>query len=111
MNNQLNNNPNGQIVFYNYDYKKASIIIHAVHHKLRQEIIKVVENNPNIIVTEIYKKLRVEQSTCSQHLAVLRRVGILKTIKQGKNVMYSVNYKRIEDINHCVNELIKNAKD
>ncbi len=110
LNPKSGNNPD-KIVFNNYDYKKVAAIIHAIHHKLRQEIINLVEKNPNIIVSDIYKKLRVEQSTCSQHLAILRRVGVLKTKRLGKNVMYDVNFKRVQEINQFVKQILNSSRE
>jgi DNA-binding transcriptional ArsR family regulator len=56
-------------------------------------------------VTEIYVRLRLEQSVASQHLAILRRAGIVKTERDGKFIYYTVNHNRIEDINKFVLEL------
>ncbi|HMN32718.1 MAG TPA: metalloregulator ArsR/SmtB family transcription factor [Chitinophagaceae bacterium] len=88
-----------------------AVIIHAIHHKLRQDIIKLIDKNPNIIVSDIYKKLRVEQSTCSQHLAILRRAGVLRTKRLGKNVMYDVNFNRVNEINQFVKLILNSSKD
>jgi DNA-binding transcriptional ArsR family regulator len=48
----------------------------------------------------------LEQSVASQHLAILRKSGIVNTIRDGKFIHYSVNHKRIAEINKFVNELI-----
>lgn len=37
------------------------------------------KKNEAISVTEIYVKLRLEQSVASQHLAILRRAGVVQT--------------------------------
>jgi len=49
-------------------------------------------------VTEIYTSLRLEQSVASQHLAILRAPGIVTTQREGKTVWYSVDEKRIAEI-------------
>jgi DNA-binding transcriptional ArsR family regulator len=53
--------------------KKAALILRAVNHKLRQQIMKLIHQNGKMTVTEIYVKLRLEQSVASQHLAILRK--------------------------------------
>ncbi len=53
--------------------KKAAMILRALNHKLRQQIVKLIDENKRLTVTEIYVKLRLEQSVASQHLAILRR--------------------------------------
>ncbi len=56
-------------------------------------------------VTEIYVKLRLEQSVASQHLAILRRAGIVVTQRDGKFIYYAVNYDRIAEVNQFVEDL------
>jgi DNA-binding transcriptional ArsR family regulator len=90
-----------------YNVKKAALILRALNHKLRQQLLKLIEEEKKITVTEIYMKLRLEQSVASQHLAILRKAGILETEKQGKFVYYGVNQKRITEINSFVTDLLK----
>lgn len=85
--------------------KKAAMILRALNHKLRQQIVKLIDDNKKLTVTEIYIKLRLEQSVASQHLAILRRAGIVKTTRDGKFIYYSVNSSRIEGIMNCVHSL------
>ena len=85
--------------------KKAAMILRALNHKLRQQIVKLIDENERITVTEIYIKLRLEQSVASQHLAILRRAGIVKTTRDGKFIYYSVNSNKIRQIVKCVEDL------
>jgi DNA-binding transcriptional ArsR family regulator len=57
-------------------------------------------------VTEIYVKLRLEQSVASQHLAILRRAGIVVTVREGKFIFYTVDYNRLEQVNQFVEQLV-----
>ena len=87
--------------------KKASMILRALNHKLRQQIIKLLDEHQKMTVTEIYVKLRLEQSVASQHLAILRRAGIVGTRREGKFIYYAINYTRVKDISHFVEEFLK----
>jgi DNA-binding transcriptional ArsR family regulator len=58
-------------------------------------------------VTDLYIMLRLEQSVASQHLAILRRAGILKTERDGKYIYYRVNEERVVQINQFVDSLLK----
>lgn len=60
------------------------MILRALNHKLRQQILKLIDEHQKMTVTEIYVKLRLEQSVASQHLAILRRAGIVVTVREGK---------------------------
>jgi DNA-binding transcriptional ArsR family regulator len=56
-------------------------------------------------VTDIYIKLRLEQSVASQHLAILRRAGVVLTERQGKFIYYSLDNDRLVQISNLVEEL------
>src|SRR6201995_4652675 len=86
--------------------KKAAMILRALNHKLRQQLLKLIDENQKITVTEIYVNLRLEQSVVSQHLAILRRAGIVITKREGKFIFYSLNYNRIKEINGFVEQLV-----
>lgn len=86
--------------------KKAAMTLRAMNHKLRQQIVKLIDENKRLTVTEIYIRLRLEQSVASQHLAILRRAGIVKTERDGKFVYYSINAERVLHIMKCVESLI-----
>ena len=93
----------------NLDYqalKKAALVLRALNHKLRQQLLKLIEDEKRITVTEIYVRLRLEQSVASQHLAILRKAGIVATERDGKFIFYSVNYKRLEEISAFVKDLV-----
>lgn len=86
--------------------KKAALVLRALNHKLRQQMVKLLDENERMTVTEIYVRLRLEQSVASQHLAILRRAGIVSTQRDGKFIYYSVNYKRVGEVNKFVEELV-----
>jgi DNA-binding transcriptional ArsR family regulator len=87
--------------------KKAALILRAINHKLRQQILKLIHQSGKMTVTEIYVKLRLEQSVASQHLAILRKAGYVNTVRDGKFIYYSVNHDRLEQIHGIVHDLLK----
>ena len=93
-----------QINYYNV--KKASLVLRSLNHKLRQQIIKIINESEKLAVTEIYVKLRLEQSVASQHLAILRKAGIVTTKREGKFIYYTINKKRVEAIDEFVSKLV-----
>ena len=86
--------------------KKAALVLRAMNHKLRQQMIKLLDESEKMTVTEIYVKLRLEQSVASQHLAILRRSGIVITKRDGKFIYYALNYERIAEVNQFVEDLV-----
>src|SRR6476469_10305253 len=79
--------------------KKAALILRAINHKLRQQISRLINQSGRMTVTEIYVKLRLEQSVASQHLAILRKAGYVQTVRDGKFIYYSVNPDRMQELN------------
>ena len=78
--------------------KNATMTLRSINHKLRQQILKLLEENKRMKVTDIYVKLRLEQSVASQHLAILRQANIVSTERMGKEIYYSLNNNRIEQV-------------
>ena len=97
------NNENVHIDFLHL--KKAAMILRALNHKLRQQLLHLLDEQKKVTVTEIYVKLRLEQSVVSQHLAIMRRAGVVSTKREGKFIYYSVNYNRIKDISAFIEQL------
>lgn len=87
------------------DLRKAVLVLRAVNHKLRQRIIDLLEDGETMTVTDIYIKLRLEQSVASQHLAILRRAGVVATDRQGKFIYYSLDKERLSQISSLVEDL------
>ncbi len=86
--------------------KKAALILRALNHKLRQQMLQLLDEKRKMTVTELYVQLRLEQSVASQHLAILRRAGIVATTREGKFIYYSVNHKRLGEIYNFVEQIL-----
>ena len=92
----------------NIDYvtlKKAVMTLRAINHPLRRQMMEIMKEQGQIIVTELFIKMRLEQSVVSQHLAILRKVGVLNTKRDGKFIYYSLNEPRINEIAGLIHEL------
>lgn len=86
---------------------KAKMKVRALNHPLRQKMLSLIKDNRNRMnVTDIYVKLRIEQSVASQHLAILRNQGLVTTKREGKTIWYSVDDSAIKHLIQTCNELI-----
>jgi len=97
----------GKIVIDYKQLRKAAMVLRAINHGLRQSIVKLLEKNKSMTVTEIYVKLRIEQSVASQHLAILRKAGVVRTDREGKFIHYSLDKSRLEEISLFVEDLVE----
>jgi len=87
--------------------RKTILVIRSVNHKLRQQMILLLEEYPQLTVTEIYIRMRIEQSIASQHLAILRKSQVVTTRREGKSIFYSLNKERLDKIGDLIKELAK----
>jgi len=87
------------------DTKNAALMIRSVNHSERQEIIAYLDDVGRANVTDIYIKMRTHQSTASSHLAILRRAGVVGYKKNGKEIMYHLNYSVLDYITEIIKEM------
>ncbi len=69
-------------------------------------MIDLLEENDELTVTDIYVKLRLEQSVASQHLSILRKAGVVATQRKGKFIYYSRDIDEIKRINTFITGLV-----
>lgn len=93
--------------------RHAALAVRAINHKLRQRILYVIDEgiDGELTVTDIYIKLRIEQSVASQHLAILRRAGVIKAFRQGKFIFYSINHDVLSDLKSAAEQMSSHRDD
>jgi DNA-binding transcriptional ArsR family regulator len=90
--------PSSELPIQTLELKRGQQLFKAINHKLRMQLLHSIHEKGRITVTELYIKHRVEQSVVSQHLAVLRKGGFVKTEREGKFVYYCLNLDRIREV-------------
>jgi ArsR family transcriptional regulator, arsenate/arsenite/antimonite-responsive transcriptional repressor len=63
----------------------------ALSDETRQKILKVVTSQEEICVNDIASNFELSRPTISHHLNLMRRVKILSSRKEGKEIYYSFN--------------------
>lgn len=84
--------------------ERAAYVLKAVAHPTRIGIIDLLDQRPEISVSELCELLKCEQSLLSHHLTNMRDKGILDTRRDGKNVYYFLTDKTITNIIECIND-------
>lgn len=79
------------------DLEISSEILRALAHPLRMRILEFIDQHELINVNRIYSSLNLEQSITSQHLRILRQVGLVETEREGKFIHYKLNYGRLNN--------------
>jgi len=95
----------------NMDYtaaRKAALVLRALSHEIRKDIISLLEQNKRMQVTDIYTALGLQQAVASQHLAVLRKAKIVSveyTSLDCRVIYYSLNQGRIGEMARICNSI------
>jgi DNA-binding transcriptional ArsR family regulator len=74
---------------------KALTICRAMNNPLRQSILKILGNQDDVTVTQIFTELKIDQSVTSSHLGILRRSNLVISRRKGKSIYYSLNHERM----------------
>lgn len=86
---------------------KAAIILKAIAHPIRISIVEYLEDGKKRTVTEIHKKLGIEQATASHHLVILKDRGVLSSKREGKNTWYFLKHPRLKDVLSSIGDCCK----
>lgn len=86
-----------KIPLNNEKLQESSEVLRALAHPLRMQILEFIDANKTINVNKIYNTLQLEQSITSQHLKVLRAAELVHTHREGKFILYTVNYPKLDN--------------
>jgi ArsR family transcriptional regulator, virulence genes transcriptional regulator len=82
--------------------EKAANMLKAIAHPVRISILNYLEDGRKLTVTEIYELLKIEQSTTSHHLGILKDKGVLSSKREGKNTYYFLKHNDLASIIDCI---------
>ncbi len=80
----------------------ASSMLKAIAHPMRIAILSFLDNGQRLTVTEIHEKLKIEQSTTSHHLGIMKDKGVLSSQRDGKNTYYFLRHEQLSQIVECI---------
>ena len=86
------------------EVERATSMIKAISHPMRLAILAHLGEKKQLSVTEIHNLLKIEQSTASHHLGILKDKGILASERKGKNTLYSLKRKNLTTLIKCISE-------
>jgi DNA-binding transcriptional ArsR family regulator len=82
----------------------AANMLKAIAHPMRISILRFLEGDNSMTVSEIHEKLGIEQSTTSHHLGILKDKGVLISKRVGKNTYYALKNNNLSSIVDCVSK-------
>ena len=85
-------------------------IFKALAHPTRLNILESLRGGERC-VCEIIEEVNIEQSNVSQHLAVLKKLDILSSRKDGLRVIYKVKHNEVFQVLNLLDSLISNQME
>ena len=87
---------------------KAVALLKAMANERRLQILCILHEQ-ELSVGELCAMLELSQSALSQHLAWLRRDGLVATRKEARTVYYSLSSYKVKEMIKLLNSLYCNA--
>ena len=78
-------------------YELKAGIFKTMGHPIRIRVLELLGEREHS-VGEMLPELGVEASNLSQHLAVLRRAGLVSTRREGSTVFYALNSSQVAEL-------------
>lgn len=78
--------------------EQKSELLKGMGHPIRLSIVKLLSELGKLSVTEVYTRLEIEQAVASHHLRIMKNCGLVTSMKDGKNILYSVSHPNIKSM-------------
>ena len=90
------------------EYKTLVGVFKALSDESRQKILLTLEEEGEMRVSGLVKKLDISQPTISHHLGVLKNAGLVEDRRQGQSIFYRVNRGWLAE---CCNDFISRFEE
>lgn len=94
------------------DFKKEIVqiaeISKALSHPVRIKILQILAQKNICICGELVELLPLAQSTVSQHLKELKRVGLIKGEVEGPRTCYCLDMEKLKETKNVLSTLFSN---
>ena len=81
-------------------------IIKAMAHPVRLMVIEFLKNGEHSF-SEVFDLFKLDESTVSKHLLVLKEAGIITSRKEGTDMIYKLEVPCVIDFFSCVTAVIE----
>lgn len=89
--------------------QKIVSFVKALGTESRLKILLLFVDGRERTVNEITEAIGIGQSTCSEHLSLMKRAGLMTSYKQGKEVYYLPDKRHIVENLERINLLLKSC--
>lgn len=78
-------------------YQAKAELFRTLGHPIRIRVLELLQDGP-LAVRELLAELETEPSSLSQQLAVLRRAGLVTSVREGASVTYTLSTSAVADL-------------
>lgn len=89
--------------------EEVQLFLKALASEKRQEMMFLFVDRQEISVGEVAKLVGISQSTASEQLSILKRAGLLRSRKVGKEVFYAPNKTKAISLLQSFTEQLTNC--
>ncbi len=89
-------------------YNLHAELCKTISNPRRQAILDTIRNG-ELTVSELIEKTGVSQANLSQHLAILRSKGVVKTRRDGNCIYYSLSNIKILEAYDLISEVLEDS--
>lgn len=82
--------------------QRIAYILKGIGHEVRLRVIELLHQREGRSVQELQEELGIEQSVLSHHLAKMRDMGLLRTEREGRKVLYRLKDQELARIIDCM---------
>jgi DNA-binding transcriptional ArsR family regulator len=80
----------------------TSDVFNAIAEPCRRKILDLLARHGTLAVGALVVSLGIPQPAVSKHLGVLRKVGVVSVVKQGKQRVYSLDAEKLKSVHDWV---------
>jgi len=95
---------------FSANQNRLADITKALAHPARIAILQFLATKDVCMCGDIVEELPLSQATVSQHLAELKRVGLIKGDIEGPKVCYCINKKAWQEAKHLLSQFLNDTK-
>jgi DNA-binding transcriptional ArsR family regulator len=96
---------------YTAKQNRIADLAKALAHPARVAILEFLASKDTCICGDIVEELPLSQATVSQHLAELKRVGLIKGEFEGPRVCYCVDKKAWDEAKQLLSQFLIDVKN
>jgi DNA-binding transcriptional ArsR family regulator len=83
---------------FDSDLQEAAQLYKALGHPARLQIMRYLAETQSCITGDISEELPLSRTTVNQHLAELKKAGLIQGHVEGKHTNYCLNPKKVKEL-------------